>query len=160
MGCPACGADFFQDSLGYQLVDVPEDGTVGDCGKLFQFVVAGPLVETEVFDDTPLARIQLELGQDFVREPVATDGGDELAGALFELRFGQAVGQRFTNHHEDACAELFDVASEEERLADAMVTGDGAVGPAEAIRRKRWRQLAGVPYFETVGEKQDLDGRR
>ncbi|HOX59726.1 MAG TPA: hypothetical protein P5205_21475 [Candidatus Paceibacterota bacterium] len=61
---------------------------------------------------------------------------------MFELGLGQAVGGCFLDHHQGAGAEFLDVAGKEERLADAMVSGDGAMWPAQELGCERGEKFA------------------
>ena len=62
------------------------------------------------------------------------------------------MGEALADHHEGAGAELFDVACEKERLAEALVAGDGTVGVAEALGSQGRRQFSGIPDLDAIGK--------
>ena len=105
----------------------------------------------------PLSPVQFKPVHHLVGRPIAPEGGDEFAGSLRKIRLRQSTGGGFTDHHEDAGAELLNVMSQEQGFANPMVAGDGTVGLPQALGRQGWRQFARIPNFHTISKNQNLD---
>ena len=60
------------------------------------------------------------------------------------------------DHVEDAAAGFFSVASQEHRVGDERIAGDGSVRRAKRLGCEWKRKFSGIPDFKPVGEEHDL----
>ncbi len=83
----------------------------------------------------------------------------ELAVVLPELGCGQAGGAAQCDHINRAGARALNVARQKKRIGQQWIAGNRGVRTAQRGETQGRRQMTGIPYLQTVGEKHDLNGR-